>query len=196
MFFSVSAMMVYNTAMTEGTETKPRTKVLKNGAIYDLERKRIVSGAALTSADAAQMATRKQERKRERLEAGALAAVRDKFPDKFTGEGDDWIEAIGEQIAYKALDKLDPKQVDAARFLLQETGISEAKQAQPTQEANTADIIAALAQFAGQIMRENGGDNNYYRKHDEDIISVVPTEQDEAAGDVEVGGVDVVGGGG
>ncbi len=131
--------------------------------------------------------------KRAAIARGANAVVAE--GGKFDGTDLDFVEAIAEAQAIKALNPDDPKSTDAARFLLQEAGLSD-KQAQPTQEANTADIIAALAQFAGQIMRENGGDNNYYRKHDEDIISVVPTEQDEAAGDVEAGGVDVVGGGG
>lgn len=193
--------MVYNTAMTEGTETKPRTKVLKNGAIYDMDKGRIVAmkpeiaqvNTQITQANSGELQARRHELKRAAIARGANAVVAE--GGKFDGTDLDFVEAIAEAQAIKALNPDDPKSTDAARFLLQEAGLSD-KQAQPTQEANTADIIAALAQFAGQIMRENGGDNNYYRKHDEDIISVVPTEQDEAAGDVEAGGVDVVGGGG
>ncbi len=192
--------MVYNTAMTEGTETKPRTKVLKNGAIYDMDKGRIVAmkpeiaqvNTQITQANSGELQARRHELKRAAIARGANAVVAE--GGKFDGTDLDFVEAIAEAQAIKALNPDDPKSTDAARFLLQEAGLSD-KQAQPTQEANTADIIAALAQFAGQIMRENGGDNNYYRKHDEDIISVVPTEQDEAAGDVEAGGVDVVGGG-
>ena len=117
---------MYNTEM----DTQERYKTLANGAIYDNVTKRITSGAVMTSADAAQLASRKQELKRKRIEAGAAAAVEAQMPGVFTGDDGDWIEAVAQQVAYKALDKLDPKQVDAARFLLTEAGLSEAKQQQ------------------------------------------------------------------
>ena len=110
------------------------------------------------------MVNRKLERKRERIQAGALAAVRDKLPDKFDGLGDDWVEAIAEAVTYKALDRLDPKQVDAARFLLQETGLSEPKQVQnaPIQAQNV--YILQVEEYVARLL---GGDNSNYRKHSE-----------------------------
>jgi len=147
------------------------TKVLSNGAIYDMQKKRIVTvkpelaakSTQITPATASEYHAKRQERKRERIQAGALAAVRDKLPDKFEGEGDDWVEAIAEAITYKALDRLDPKQVDAARFLLQETGLSEAKQAQQQGDAVTVTLSAQGLQALAAIL---AGDNNNYRKHD------------------------------
>lgn len=108
----------------------------------------------ITTADAATLAQRKHERKRERIQAGALAAVREKLPDKFDGAGDDWIEAVAEAVAYKALDKLDPKQVDAARFLLKESGYSE-DQAQPEQMLEgVTGLIREIARFVGSMAQD------------------------------------------
>ena len=140
------------------------------------------------------MVNRKLERKRERIQAGALAAVRDKLPDKFDGLGDDWVEAIAEAVTYKALDRLDPKQVDAARFLLQETGLSEPKQVQNMPHEAVTDIIRELAAFAGAIVAQNGIDNSNYRKHDTpdtidatftDTSNEASNEGDDPSGDAQ-----------
>jgi hypothetical protein len=59
------------------TETPEKTKVLSNGAVYDMEKKRIVSGATLTS-DTARDMVRAREAKRMRLYAeGAQLGVID-----------------------------------------------------------------------------------------------------------------------
>ena len=156
----------------------------------------------ITQANSGELQAKRHELKRAAIARGANAVVAE--GGKYDGTDLDFIEAIAEVQTIKALNPDDPKSTDAARFILQEAGLSD-KQAQPAQEANTADIIAALAQFAGQIMRENGSDNYNYRKHEAgDIVTVVPTEQGAtldteqggAAGDVEAGGGDMVGGGG
>lgn len=107
-----------------------RVMVCKNGVLKDTVTKKFVRGgnpttAIKTSSQAAQMATIRHQRKRERIEAGALAAVMDRMPDKFTGGDGDWIEAVAEQVTRKALDPLDSQQVNAARFLFTEAGLAE-----------------------------------------------------------------------
>ena len=154
-------------------EIETKTKVLKNGAVYDLERKRIVSGAVLSSADAAQMASRKQERKREAIARGANAVVAE--GGKFDGTDLDFVEAIAEAQAIKALNPDDPKSTDAARFLLQEAGLAEKRdagaQVADIMDAN-ANVLRELSRLAAQIQPANGIDNSNYRKHD--VIDVEP----------------------
>jgi hypothetical protein len=108
----------------------PNTKVLANGAVYDMGKKRIVAmkpelatkNTQITHANASAYQARIQANKRERIVAGANAAVAGK--GSYDGVGDDWIEAIAEQVTLKALDRLDPQQVNAARFVFNEAGIS------------------------------------------------------------------------
>jgi hypothetical protein len=135
-----------------------RYRVLKNGAVYDNEVKHIVGNSKelavvdtqITPATAGAMLARKQELKRERIQAGANAVVAGMGSvldgQVFKGEGLDWVQAIAEQVAIKAHDPDNPKQVDAARFLLQEAGIAEQKQAaeQPAAGGISQDALDKL----------------------------------------------------
>lgn len=128
--------------------------VYESGAEYDMTTKKLVNSpksVQITKENAIAMQARKQQNKRARIEAGAMAAVQDKMPDAFTGDDGDWIEAVAQQVAYKALDKLDPKQVDAARFLLQEAGLSD-KQQQEQRQDDMMQVIMRLADLAGQAL--------------------------------------------
>ena len=168
-----------------------RHRIYSNGAIFDKQTGRIVAvkpelatkNTQITSARTGEMLARRLELKRERIEAGALAAVEAKFPDKFTGEPGDWIEAVAEQVTRKALDPLDPKQVDAARFLLSETGIAEQRQAQSLPQEAVTDIIRELAAFAAQIVQANGFDNSNYRQHDAIDAGIVDADPPTADSD-------------
>jgi len=53
----------------------PNTRILKNGAVYDMDKKRIVSGATLSSAEASNLAKQKQEKKHAAIEAAANLIV-------------------------------------------------------------------------------------------------------------------------
>lgn len=130
-------------------EVKPRTKVLKNGAVYDFEKKRITSGAVLNSVDAAQMASRKHELKREAIIRGANAVAAE--GGKYDGTDLDFIEAIAEAQTIKALNPDDPKSTDAARFILQESGLAEAKQVQSTPAEAVTDILREVASIAASL---------------------------------------------
>lgn len=107
----------------EDTQVEPRTKTLANGAVYDLDKKRIVSGALLTSDKAKELVQVRIERKRERIIAGANAAL-GKSQDWEAPQDMDFVEAIAEVAAMKALNPDDPKSIEAAKFLLQEAGLS------------------------------------------------------------------------
>lgn len=121
----------------EAKERKTGTKVLANGAVYDYSVGHIVANpgggtAAITAETSSAYHARRQELKRQALAAAAnaaaeqLSSVRGPY---FSGDLA-FVSAIGETMMQKAADPKDVKAVDAARFLLQETGLAEAKQAQ------------------------------------------------------------------
>lgn len=183
-------------------------KIYKNGAVFDTEKGRIVAmrpelaqkNTTITRENTAEYLSKRLDKKRARIEAGALAAVQDKLPDAFTGDDGDWIEAVAQQVAYKALDKLDPKQVDAARFLFTEAGIAEQRQpVQGTAAEAVTDILREVASIAASLAAASSSFN---------IMSITPndetidgqtieagTDSGRAAGDAERV-EDVVGGGG
>ena len=157
-------------------------RLYEDGAIRNAKGHLLVQhpqAHTITAEDGAALALRKHERKRERIQAGALAAVREKLPDRFDGLGDDWIEAVAEAVAYKALDRLDPKQVDAARFLIKEAGFAE-EQAQVSEFAGAVtDLMRQVAAFASAVPLDVS-DNSNYRKHD-----VVDAQVQDASDDEE-----------
>ena len=141
----------------EEAQIEPKTKVLANGAVYDLDKKKIVSGAVLTSDKAREMVRARVERKRERIIAGANAAL-GKSQDWVAPQDLDFVEAIAEVAAMKALNPDDPKSIDAARFLLQEAGLSAADSRRENEpDAPSSAIIAApdaLVELAAAMERE------------------------------------------
>lgn len=111
-------------------ESTKHLRVLANGAVYDTIKGRIVSSknvtTKITPARSIELQSRRQELKRERLMAAANAvAAQGGGVDGRELTGDlAFVEAIGEAMTMKALTVNDPKAVDAARFIFQETGLS------------------------------------------------------------------------
>ena len=174
--------MAYNVGMNE---LPANYRVYKNGAIFDKDKGRIVAlrpelaekNTQITKENTSEMAARRLEKKRSRIEAGAMAAVEEKLPDAFTGDDGDWIEAVAQQVAHKALDPNDPKQVDAARFLLQEAGLSDARQQPATPAEAVGDILRELAAVAREIAEAT-------RRDDADIVDgTATTHSDDDDGD-------------
>jgi hypothetical protein len=137
--------------------------VYESGAHYNLTR-----GHLIKAADSAMITPEKSkkykeilaEKKREALARGA-AKVLERTGDWETPNNLDMVEAIGEAVMLKALDPTNAKQVDAARFMLTETGLSESqvKSSDEAQQfANLADAAASLLAFlrggnqAGDVM--------------------------------------------
>lgn len=126
-------------------ELPVNTKLLKNGAVYDLKKKRIVGmkpelaekNVQITSANASEMQALAQSRRRELLKAAAASAVESSTLRNLHGS-DAWIVEIGAAMQRKATNIDDPKMVDAARFLFQETEIG-VRQAVP--EAQTVTHV-------------------------------------------------------
>jgi hypothetical protein len=116
---------------TQVITTNTRTKVLSNGAVYDLDKKRIVANpgggtTAITSEKASEFHARRQELKRQRIIAGA-AKVLERVGDWEKPDDLDVVEAIGEAVMEKALDVDSKGQIAAAQFILTEAGLSAAQ---------------------------------------------------------------------
>jgi hypothetical protein len=136
-------------------ESTKHLRVLSNGAVYDMNKKHIVDSknvtTKITSQNAVDFVAHRQEAKRQALAKAANAVA-------FQGGGVDgreltgdlaFVEAIGEAMTMKALTINDPKAVDAARFVFQETGIAEAKQ--PETVNNTMNVIQMPAEILSAI---------------------------------------------
>jgi hypothetical protein len=137
-------------------ESTKHLRVLANGAVYDTSIGRIVSSknvtTKITPERSVELQSRNRELKRERLMLAANAvAAQGGGVDGRELVGDlAFVEAIGEAMTMKALTVNDPKAVDAARFIFQETGIAEAKQAETVN--NTMNVYDMPADVAAAIM--------------------------------------------
>lgn len=104
-------------------EKPTRYKTLSNGAVYDLEEKRIVSGAIITSDRARELVNIREQKRREIAREAANAAVqRGDFTAKH-GEMAFFAEIVSAAQS-KATNIDDPKMIEAARFVLAATGES------------------------------------------------------------------------
>ena len=131
---------------------EPRTKVLSNGAVYDLDKKRIVSGAVLTSDSARALVDARKSRKREAiLEAGTMIAqanARNSQHPAIRALADDpeamWKAiAIGRTMA--AMDSDSPYGNGAAEWLERGSGLAEGKQtADGADVGQAAELVTAL----------------------------------------------------
>ncbi len=149
--------MMYNSEMAE--------KIYKNGAVFDTEKGRIVAmrpelavkNTQITTANTGEMLARRLDRKREAIIRGANAVAAE--GGKYDGTDLDFIEAIAEAQTIKALNPDDPKSTDAARFILQESGLAEAKQVQATPAEAVTDILREVASIAASLAHMTGVDN-------------------------------------
>ena len=135
--------------------TEDKIRVLKNGALFDTEKKRIVGmdkskaqvNTLITSDNAADMVARRVERKREIIAQAANSAVeRDDY--KLQYGSDAWIASIAEAQYIKATTPDDPKATDAARFLLTEAGIADKQSITQTDAPQLASILGSVAAAA------------------------------------------------
>jgi hypothetical protein len=98
-----------------------KTKVLSNGAVYDLETKRIVKGAVISSDRAVELVGIREQKRRDLARQMANGAVeRGDFHAKY---GDDaYMAAIIDTAMIKATTPEDPKAIESGRFVLTLTG--------------------------------------------------------------------------
>lgn len=144
-------------------ESTKHLRTLSNGAIYDMNKGRIVSlkpelavkNTQITSENASVMQARGIELKRQALQRAAnRVAEQGGSVDGSAMTGDlAFVEAIGEAMTMKALSVNDPKAVDAARFLFTETGYSEKQQ--ETQAGTANDAVSQALLLLVQRMRQD-----------------------------------------
>ena len=152
-------LIVYNVDMAkkkinepiETTDTTPNTKVLKNGAVYDMDKKRIVSAPTIPPINA-QNAREFQKmaiaKKREVAAAAANLEVQDVRALTFG----DYAYVADTAINMQRLatsPEAGKAAVMAASWLMDHTGLSE-KAAQPDQAptvGDVAELVNALASF-------------------------------------------------
>jgi len=175
-----------------GNMDETRTKVLQNGAIYDLDQKRIIAmrpelavrNTQITQATAGDLQARRVQSKRDALARGAQRVLEASSGIPATSDLA-FVEAIGAALMQSAQDPDNRQQVRAAELLIRETGLSERLEA-PSAGGNgqAAEIITALAQFAAailpsgepvQVIDADGFDNYNYRNHDTDAQPQPPT---------------------
>lgn len=137
----------------ETSTTEPRTKVLKNGAVYDLDKKKIVSGALLTSDEASKLVKRREELKAERVAAGAAKFLEN--TGQWTMPTDlDVVEAISEQVMERAMDT-DPKnsaQIKAADWIMENMGFTQSRE--HARGETPAGSITATPAALGALLEE------------------------------------------
>jgi hypothetical protein len=126
-----------------------RYKTLSNGAVYDLEQKRIVSGAVLTSAEASALRAKRTEKRRQVIKQAANAAVQ--RADFHAAYGEDaYIAAIIETAMLKATTPDDPKAIEAGRFILTEAGETDK---QTAESAVSIDDMRGLLRDIAAVAR-------------------------------------------
>ena len=159
-------------------------RVYKNGAIFDKDKGRIVAlrpelatkNTQITKENTSEMAARRLEKKRAVIAAAAAEAVENDALRRTHGD-EAWIAAIAQAQFLKATTPDDPKSTDAARFLLQEAGLSDARQQPATPAEAVGDILRELAAVAREIADAT-------RRDDADIVDgTATTHSDDDDGD-------------
>jgi len=132
-------------------ETNNNIKVLTNGAIYDFDTHRIVSGAALSSDKARAMVARRVEIRRDIVKNSANEAVNN--GDLTARYGDfAWLAAIAAAAVKKATNAADPKMIEAARWLQESTGESESgESAGDSGVAELRGLVRDIAELARAV---------------------------------------------
>jgi hypothetical protein len=149
-----------------------RYKTLANGAVYDLTIGRIVANpgggtAAITGQNSSAYHARRQQLKRETIAQAANDAVEN---GTYTAKYKDlaFVAAIAATAMQKATTPDDPKAIDAARFLLQEAGLAEAKQQQPDQVSPIAALPPGYVMMIARLADGMGSDVIDSTAHDVD----------------------------
>ena len=138
-------------------ENTSHLRVLSNGAVYDMRKKRIVDGrnitTKITSENANALQSRRQELKRAAIARGANAVAAQGASvsgSEFAGDTA-FLEAVGESMAMKALTPNDPKAVDAARFLVHETGYGDPKGEGEPPADGSQNILVMMFNYIQQL---------------------------------------------
>ena len=150
--------------------------VYESGAERDTVTRRLVKPAThtlITAENSTALHRERQELKRARLLAGAARTL-DRSGDWTTPNDLDVVEALGEAVMMKALNPDNVKQVDAARFILQESGLADR-----TADGDTPPSALAAAYNAGQADALARIYADVLRLHERQSAEVVDSEVKE-----------------
>ena len=162
------------------TDTTPHTKVLANGAVYDMDAGRIVSGAVLDSVRARDMQRIGVLKKREVMARAANREVQDK---SLLAEYGDYAHVAERAITLQRIattPEAGKAAVMAHQALTQDTGQAEPKVHEQDTAVQTAqivgDVVRDLAQlsavWADVVARQaNTCDNSNYHKQDSTVTA-------------------------
>jgi hypothetical protein len=142
---------IVNTFKNEQGET---INVYESGAQYNVTRGRLVGAPPSTqfTKETAVLAVEKRaELKREAVARGA-AKVLERSGEWEAPNDMDVVEALSEAVMLKALNPDNPKQVDAARFIMQESGMAENQTSSNASPSNFA-ATALGTELARQFMQ-------------------------------------------
>src|SRR5512146_2176173 len=135
---------------------KTGTKELSNGATYSYDLGRIIANPgggtkAITSERSLELHQLRRERKRAVVQAAANEAVENMVLRRQYGD-DAYIAALVQAAMIKATNIDDPKMIDAARFVMQESGQAEtANDAQPSATQDVRAILSGLVDLAREL---------------------------------------------
>ena len=186
---------------SESTDVQPRTRVYKNGAVFDMDKGRIVANPgggkqAFTSDTAALAVQRREELKHQAvIDAANLVVNMDarnsNIPEVKALVGDDmaYIKAIAMGRTKAAMDSDSPYGNAAANWIVDNSGQAESKQPQVStvqhvislDTGQAARIAALLADMSGQSGQLIGIISN-----DDDVVDV----QAQDMGAVQAAGVE------
>jgi hypothetical protein len=125
--------------------------VYESGAHYNVTRKHLVKApesAMLTTERSRELKEKFIEKKREAMVRGAGRALEKAQPGEWAVPNAlDVVEALAEAATMKALNPDNPKQIDAARFIMTETGMSESQ----TKTSEDAQQFAPLGEVIAQL---------------------------------------------
>ena len=151
--------------------------VYESGVHYNQTRGRLIKAAPqfqITTENAKEFKERLAEKKREAVARGA-AKVLESTGEWVTPNALDVAEAIAEAVMKKALNPDNPKQVDAARYIMVEAGMSESQTKTDADAQQFAPVAEALRQLADIL----GGALGQPREYIDGRINTPPAITDD-----------------
>jgi hypothetical protein len=183
-------------------DNTPRTKVLANGAIYDMDAKRIVAlkpelavkNTQITASRASEMLANRIEAKRNTIARAAQDAVQSSRLVKAHGSAA-WLAEIAQaQMSIATTPDAGVAATKAADWLVNNAGLGERQAVEAggtVSLGGVADLVAELAGFASSVaalvsgQNRDGFDNNNYPHHSPGVDSSGAAVVVDAAGVVD-----------
>ena len=177
--------MCYNTRMSSWTPIEHNGKPARlypDGSIRN-ERGHWLAvhpgGTQITHETASTLAEHRYELKRQRVQAGANAALKTLQRKTPTGmvpvwerpQDLDFVEAIAEAQTSLALSPNEPGSTRGADWVMRHSGLGEQ---QPQDDSPEAEIGRALIRELARRARAMGEDNSNYREHSAGVVDALP----------------------